>query len=71
MRRALVATLFLLAVSSAAEAATSCVFDVAAGTMRLEADCTTDASIVIPDGLTLDGNYHTITAVDPPGRLIK
>jgi putative cofactor-binding repeat protein len=68
MRRALVATLFLLAVSSAAEAATSCVFDVAAGTMRLEADCTTDASIVIPDGLTLDGNYHTITAVDPPGR---
>jgi len=67
MRRALVATLFLLAVSSAAEAATSCVFDLAAGTMRLEADCTTDASIVIPDGITLDGNYHTITAVDPPG----
>lgn len=67
MRRALAATLFLLTLSGAAEAATNCVFDLSAGIMRLEADCTTDASVVIPDGITLDGAFHTITAVDPPG----
>ncbi|MGH9877475.1 MAG: right-handed parallel beta-helix repeat-containing protein, partial [Nitrososphaerales archaeon] len=26
----------------------------------------TDATITIPDGYTLDGAGHTITAVDPP-----
>jgi hypothetical protein len=30
-------------------------------------DCTTDATLTVPDGFTLDGNGFTITAVDPPG----
>jgi hypothetical protein len=33
----------------------------------LLADCTTDETIVIPNGYTFDGNEHTITAVDPAG----
>ena len=33
----------------------------------LNADIITDETITIPDGYTLDGNGHTITAVDPPG----
>ncbi len=33
--------------------------------MSLTADCTTDMTILIPDGFTLDGNGYTITAVDP------
>jgi len=36
-------------------------------TMTLIADCTTDATILVPDGYTLDGAGHTMTAVDPPG----
>lgn len=35
-------------------------------TNTLAADCTTSTSIIIPDGETLDGAGHTITAVDPP-----
>ncbi len=35
--------------------------------MRLAGDCTTDTTIVIPDGYTLDGADFTITAVDPVG----
>jgi len=35
--------------------------------MKLKADCKTDATIPVPDGFTLDGAGHTITAVDPPG----
>lgn len=35
--------------------------------MRLDADCTTDTTIVIPDGFTLDGRNKTITAIDPVG----
>ena len=36
-------------------------------TYRLIADCTTDRTLLIPDGWTLDGDGHTITAVDPAG----
>lgn len=35
--------------------------------MTLDADCTTSTSITVPDGFTLDGNHHTITAIDPAG----
>ena len=35
--------------------------------MRLGADCITDYSIEIPDGMTLDGAGHAIVAVDPAG----
>ena len=34
--------------------------------MTLNADCATDTPIVVPNGYTLDGNGHTITAVDRP-----
>lgn len=36
-------------------------------TLNLDADCTTDETIFVPDGFTLDGNRNTITAVDPTG----
>lgn len=36
-------------------------------TYRLTADCTTDHTLLVPDGWTLDGEGHTITAVDPAG----
>src|SRR5688572_20267038 len=67
MRSALLATFSLLAFGSTAHAATDCFFETVDKTMRLVADCTTDSSIIIPDGMTLDGGQHTITAVDPPG----
>lgn len=35
--------------------------------MFLDGDCTTDETIFIPDGWTLDGQGFAITAVDPPG----
>jgi hypothetical protein len=35
--------------------------------MTLLADCTTRASIVIPEGVTLDGGHHRIIARDPEG----
>ncbi len=34
--------------------------------MRLVSDCTTDAPIVVPDGVTFDGDHHTLIAIDPP-----
>ena len=48
-------------------AATTCTFTTVGSTMTLDADCTTDATITIPDGFTLNGNGHTITALDPSG----
>ena len=44
-----------------------CTFTTSGSTMQLDADCSTSTSIVIPDGFTLDGAHHTITAVDPLG----
>ena len=49
----------------------TCVFTTndKAKTVSLVADCTTDTTIGVPDGYTLDGKGFTITAVDgPPGR---
>jgi hypothetical protein len=40
---------------------------VAGTTLRLAGDCTTDVTISVPDGFTLDGGGATITAVDPSG----
>jgi parallel beta-helix repeat protein len=68
MRRGLLAVSLMMMASATAEAATDCIFTTVAKTLHLLADCTTDAAIVIPDGMTLDGGHHTITAVDPPGR---
>ena len=42
-----------------------CTFTVSGTTMTLVADCQTSETIFVPDGFTLDGDGHTITAVDP------
>ncbi len=42
----------------------TCTFATVGKTMLLEADCETTTPIVIPDGWTLDGKGHTITAVE-------
>lgn len=44
-----------------------CSFSLEAGRLALVADCTTDTTLLIPDGYTFDGQGHTLTAVDPPG----
>jgi hypothetical protein len=53
-------------------AGTPCAFTTVDNTMTLVADCTTDETILVPQGVTLDGNHHTITAVDPaaPGHFL-
>ncbi len=51
----------------AGPAAAECEFTVDGTTMTLAGDCTTDATIEVPDGFTLDGAGFTITGVDPPG----
>lgn len=53
--------------SSSASAATTCAFTFSGTTMTLVADCTTDQTLFVPDGVTLDGADHKITAVDPAG----
>jgi len=50
-----------------ASAATNCQFSTRRTNMTLLGDCTTDATILVPDGFTLHGENFTITAVDPPG----
>ncbi|MBI4129963.1 hypothetical protein HY468_01455 [Candidatus Roizmanbacteria bacterium] len=64
---ACVFSIALFAVVGTANAATTCTFTTVGTTMNLDADCTTDATILVPDGFTLDGKGHTITAVDPAG----
>ena len=59
------ALLMPMAVGPAAAQNDDCTFTVADVTMTLDGDCTTDETILIPDGFTLDGNGNTITAVDP------
>ncbi|MBI4164744.1 MAG: right-handed parallel beta-helix repeat-containing protein [Acidobacteria bacterium] len=63
----LLGLLLLFAGMSTAQATTTCVFNTAGGVMTLTADCTTDSTITIPNGLTLDGRNYTITAADPVG----
>jgi len=41
-----------------------CLFSESGHTMRLEADCETESTIYVPDGWTLNGQGHTITAVE-------
>jgi hypothetical protein len=53
--------------SGPAIAATDCTFTNKGATMSLDADCTTDATILVTDGWTLDGRGYSITAVDPDG----
>lgn len=46
---------------------TDCTFTTTGSIMALDGDCMTDGTLLVPDGMTLDGNGHTITAVDPSG----
>ena len=48
-----------------------CLFSLEDGRLALAADCTTDATLLIPDGYTFDGAGHTVTAVDPPSEAFK
>ncbi|MEW6044655.1 MAG: right-handed parallel beta-helix repeat-containing protein [Thermoproteota archaeon] len=60
------ATILLLVVTvHDAMATNDCQFTTLENTITLENDCMTDETILIPDGFTLDGKQHTITAVDP------
>lgn len=52
-----------LVLSSASAA--RCAYTVSETTMNLVDDCTTDHTILVPQGFTLDGHGHTITAIDP------
>ena len=56
-----------LAAAGAAHAATTCSFVTSGTQMTLQGDCTTDTTIIVPNGMRLDGAAHRITAVDPPG----
>lgn len=56
-----------VAVTPVAGAVSTCTFSVSGTTMKLNGDCTTDSTIVVPGGFTLDGAGRTITALDPSG----
>ncbi len=59
--------LLSLAAAGAAHAATTCSFVTSGTEMTLQGDCTTDTTIIVPNGMTLDGAGYRITALDPPG----
>jgi len=40
-------------------------FTTKGSTLTLQSDCTTDASIIVPQGMKMDLGGHIITAVDP------
>ena len=44
-----------------------CVFVTHGNRYKLKNNCITTETILIPDGMTLDGQWHTITAKDPDG----
>jgi len=72
VRLAALAVTLVISISSVAvfapvQAKSHCTFSVQDTTMTLSTDCTTSVTILVPDGFTLDGAGHTITAVDPHG----
>ena len=58
---------FLFLIANIAGATTTCVFKTTANTTTLAKDCTTDSTIQVPAGFTLNGAKHLITVIDPPG----
>ncbi|MFP2905852.1 right-handed parallel beta-helix repeat-containing protein [Pyxidicoccus sp. 3LFB2] len=44
-----------------------CSLSLTDATVTLQADCTTESTVFIPDGYTFDGAEHVLTAVDPEG----
>ena len=67
MKRLMLVSILSLSAAVAASAATTCTYLTSGTRMVLQGDCTTDAPIMIPNGMTHDGAGHKITAVDPPG----
>jgi hypothetical protein len=63
----LLALLIMVVWAPGSGASTDCTFTIVGTTMTLDGNCTTDETIWIPDGFTLDGAGHTITAVDTSG----
>ena len=59
------AFLAVLPLAAPSEGTTTCTFTTVGSTATLDADCTTDATILVPNGVTLDGAGYTITAGDP------
>ena len=57
----------MASIAGAATPATPFTMNAANKTMTLNADITTTTTISVPDGYTLNGNGHKITAVDPAG----
>jgi hypothetical protein len=66
----LLATVVLTLTATAAVNA-QCIFTIAKKTMTLNGDCVTTASIIVPNGFTLNGAGHTITAMVPSGDYFK
>ena len=66
-----VGLLLLFGVPTRAAAADGCSFQQTASTWTLQADCATESSIVLPDGVTLDGAHHTILAVNPADGIFR
>jgi hypothetical protein len=67
MKTRLIFSLLVLIFVAATANAQVCSFTTAGKTMTLNNDCVTTASIQVPDGFTLNGAGHTITAKDPAG----
>jgi len=61
----------VLTLSATAVADAQCTFTIAKKTMTLNGDCITTTSIIVPNGFTLNGDGHTITAMDPLGDHFK
>ena len=55
-----------LSLASTSPTSNPCVFTFSGSTMNLQNDCTTNETILIPNGFELRGFQHTITAIDPP-----
>jgi hypothetical protein len=67
MKRLMLLTLLALSAALMAKAATTCMYLTVGTSMVLQSDCTTDAPIVVPNGITHNGAGHKISAIDPPG----
>ena len=67
MKRFILLFLPVLFVVMNLQGSTNCVFVTVGSMQTLQASCTTDASLVVPDGFTMNLNGFTITASDPPG----
>lgn len=56
----------VLGLPAVSHAQDACPFAIVGSTMLLLNDCVTSEPIDVPDGMTLDGDFHTIVAIDPP-----